>query len=117
MEYNMNTFEDIKGKLGRWWESISPKIDDAYQSTREKAGDFGRIGKLKYEIFQTRRILLKCYQELGEKVVQRIDGQQNYDMREMENIDDMLIQIRDLKVKISSLENEIIRLQAEEKIK
>ncbi|MBW6458180.1 MAG: hypothetical protein K0B52_03365 [FCB group bacterium] len=113
----MNTFENVKGKLSQWWESISPKIDDAYQATKEKAGDFGRIGKLKYEIFQTRRVLLKCYQELGEKVVRRIEEQQSYDMLELEQMDDMLSQIRELKNKISALENEIIHLQAEEKIK
>lgn len=113
----MKTEYNTKSRLARWWESISPKIDEAYQTTKEKAEDFGRIGKLKYDIYQTRRILLKCYQELGEKVAAWVDEKKDYNMQQLDHIDDMLTQIRDLKAKISSLEKEVIDLQAEEKIK
>lgn len=113
----MNTFYKTKSKLAQWWEGISPKIDEAYQVTKEKAGDFGHIGKLKYEIFQTQRILLKCYQELGGKTADRISEKHDYSMQDLENIDDMISQIRDLKNKITTLESEIIHLQAEENIK
>ncbi|MDZ7796284.1 MAG: hypothetical protein U5N56_04200 [Candidatus Marinimicrobia bacterium] len=113
----MKTEDNTKSRLARWWESISPKIDDAYQTTKEKAEDFGRIGKLKYDIYQTRRILLKCYQELGEKVAAWVDEKQDYNMQQLDHIDDMLTQIRDLKAKIASLEKEVTDLQAEEKIK
>jgi murein L,D-transpeptidase YafK len=113
----MNTDGNLKSKLAQWWESLSPKIDEAYHTTKDKAGDFSRIGKLKYEVFQTRRILLKCYQELGEKTTLYIDDNKNYDLKELESIDSMLEQVKDLKTKISTLENEITHLQAEEKIK
>lgn len=113
----MITTENVKSKLAQWWESLSPKIDEAYQATKEKAEDFSRIGKIKYEVFQTRRILLKCYQELGEKTALHVETGRNYNLQELEHIDDMLLQINDLKMKISTLENEIIHLQAEEKIK
>ncbi len=113
----MNTYDNVKSKLAQWWESLSPKIDEAYHTTKEKAEDFSRVGKIKYEIFQTRRVLLKCYQELGEKTTQHIDENKNYDLRELENINGMIEQIHDLKKKISTLEDEAIRLQAEEKIK
>ncbi|MDZ7820728.1 MAG: hypothetical protein U5N26_02310 [Candidatus Marinimicrobia bacterium] len=113
----MKTEENTKSRLAQWWESISPRIDEAYKTTKEKAEDFGRIGKLKYDIYQTRRILQKCYQELGEKVAAWVDEKQDYNMQELEHIDDMLTQIRDLKEKISLLEKEVLELQAEEKIK
>ncbi|MCD6447268.1 MAG: hypothetical protein J7L40_03795 [Candidatus Marinimicrobia bacterium] len=113
----MNADGNLKSKLAQWWESLSPKIDEAYHITKDKAGDFSRIGKLKYEVFQTRRILLKCYQELGEKTTQHIDNNKNFDLQELENINEMLEQIRELKTKISTLEIEITHLQAEEKIK
>ncbi len=113
----MNSHGNAKSKLAQWWESLSPKIDEAYHTTKEKAGDFSRIGKLKYEVFQTRRILLKCYQELGEKTTVHIDDSKNYDLKELDNINEMLEQVNDLKTKISMLENEITHLQAEEKIK
>lgn len=106
----------VKSKLAQWWESLSPKIDEAYHTTKEKAGDFSRIGKLKYEIFQTRRVLLKCYQELGEKAVDHLDGKKDHDLKDLENIDGMIVQIKDLKTKISTLEEEVTRLQAEEKV-
>ena len=106
----------VKSKLAQWWESLSPKIDEAYHTTKEKAGDFSRIGKLKYEIFQTRRVLLKCYQELGEKVVDHLDGKKDHELKDLENVDGMIVQIKDLKTKISTLEEEVTRLQAEEKI-
>ena len=117
MEYIMNADGNLKSKLAQWWESLSPKIDEAYHTTKDKAGDFSRIGKLKYEVFQTRRILLKCYQELGEKTTQHIDDNKNFDLQELENVNEMLEQIRELKTKISTLEIEITHLQAEEKIK
>jgi hypothetical protein len=107
----------VKSKLAQWWESLSPKIDEAYHTTKDKAGDFSRIGKLKYEIFQTRRVLSKCYQELGEKVIDHLDGRQDHDLKGLENIDGMIVQIKDLKTKISTLDDEVTRLQAEEKIK
>ena len=113
----MNSHGNAKSKLAQWWESLSPKIDEAYHTTKEKAGDFSRIGKLKYEVFQTRRILLKCYQELGENVTEHIGESENYDLKALENIKEMLEQVKDLKLKISTLENEITRLQAEEKLK
>jgi len=113
----MNPHGNSKSKLAQWWESLSPKIDEAYHTTKEKAGDFSRIGKLKYEVFQTRRILLKCYQELGEKTTDHIDVSKNYDLKELDNINEILEQVNDLKTKISTLENEITHLQAEEKIK
>lgn len=106
----------VKSKLAQWWESLSPKIDEAYHTTKEKAGDFSRIGKLKYEIFQTRRVLLKCYQELGEKATEHLDGKKDHDLKDLENIDGMIVQIKDLKTKISTLEEEVTRLQAEERI-
>jgi len=106
----------VKSKLAQWWESLSPKIDEAYHTTKEKAGDFSRIGKLKYEIFQTRRVLLKCYQELGEKTVDHLDGKKSHDLKDLDNIDGMIVQIKELKTKISALEEEVTRLQAEEKI-
>jgi hypothetical protein len=107
----------VKSKLAQWWESLSPKIDEAYHTTKDKAGDFSRIGKLKYEIFQTRRVLSKCYQELGEKVIDHLDGRKDHDLKDLENIDGMIVQIKDLKTKISTLDDEVTRLQAEEKIK
>ncbi|MCD6337323.1 MAG: hypothetical protein DRP93_06370 [Candidatus Neomarinimicrobiota bacterium] len=113
----MNSHGNVKSKLAQWWESLSPKIDEAYHTTKEKAGDFSRIGKLKYEVFQTRRILLKCYQEFGEKTTQYIDDSKNYDLKELDNMDEMLEQIKNLKIKILTLENDITHLQAEEKIK
>ncbi len=113
----MNTYDNVKSKLAQWWESLSPKIDEAYHTTKEKAGDFSRIGKIKYEIFQTRRVLLKCYQELGEKTTQHIDEKKSYDLKDLESVNEMTEQIRELKIKISTLEEEVIRLQAEEKIK
>ena len=106
----------VKSKLAQWWESLSPKIDEAYHTTREKAGEFSRIGKLKYEVFQTRRVLMKCYQELGEKMTQHIDDNDSYDLKDLENINEMIDQIRELKIKISTLEEEVTRLQAEEKL-
>ena len=106
----------VKSKLSQWWESLSPKIDEAYHTTREKAGEFSRIGKLKYEVFQTRRVLIKCYQELGEKTTQHIENNDNYDLKGLENINEMIDQIRELKTKISTLEDEVTRLQAEEKL-
>lgn len=107
----------VKTKLAQWWESLSPKIDEAYHTTKEKAGDFSRIGKLKYDIFQTRRVLLKCYQELGEKAVDHIDETKSHDLKGLEDIDGMVNQVQELKTKISTLEEEVARLQAEEKIK
>ncbi len=106
----------VKSKLSQWWESLSPKIDEAYHTTREKAGEFSRIGKLKYEVFQTRRVLMKCYQELGEKATEHIDNNKSYDLKDLESINEMTEQIRELKTKISTLEEEITRLQAEEKL-
>jgi uncharacterized small protein (DUF1192 family) len=117
MEYVMKTEDSTKSRLAQWWESLSPKIDEAYQATKEKAGDFGRIGKLKYDIFQTRRVLTKGYEELGEKVAAWVDEREDYDMRELEHIDDMLTRIRDLKSRIAALEKEVTDLQAEDKIK
>lgn len=113
----MNTYDNVKSKLAQWWESLSPKIDEAYHTTKEKAGDFSRIGKLKYEIFQTRRVLQKCYQELGEKTTDHIETTKNHDLKDLDGIDTMTVQIRELKTKISTLEDEVTRLQAEEKIK
>lgn len=113
----MNTYADVKTKLAQWWESLSPKIDEAYHTTKEKANDFGRVGKLKYEIFQTRRILLKCYQELGEITSTHISESNSFDLQGLDNLSDMLSQISELKTKISTLEDEATRLQAEEKAK
>jgi len=112
----MELIMSVKSKLAQWWESLSPKIDEAYHTTREKAGEFSRIGKLKYEVFQTRRVLMKCYQELGEKMTQHIDDNDSYDLKDLENINEMIDQIRELKIKISTLEEEVTRLQAEEKL-
>ncbi len=111
----METYAKTKSKLAQWWESLSPKIDEAYQTTKEKANDFGRLGKLKYEIFQTRRVLLKCYQELGETTSIFATENKTFDMSGIENLDEMLTQINELKATISTLESEAERLQAEEK--
>lgn len=110
----METYAKTKSKLAQWWEGLSPKIDEAYQTTKDKANEFGRIGKLKYEIFQMRRVLLKCYQELGETTSTFASENKTFDMSGIENLNEMLSQINDLKTKISTLETEVARLQAEE---
>lgn len=107
----MKVYDNVKNKLSRWWESLSPKIDEAYQSTREKAGDFSRLGKLKYEVFQSRRVLQKCYQELGEKAAEYIDDGHGYDLQGLEQIEEMMNRIHDLRVKIGMMENEATHLQ------
>lgn len=111
----METYVKSKSKLSQWWESLSPKIDEAYKTTKDKANEFGRLGKLKYEIFQMRRVLLKCYQELGETTSSYISENKSFDLNGVENLDSMLAQINELKTKISTLESEAERLQAEEK--
>lgn len=107
----MKVYDNVKNKLSRWWEGLSPKIDEAYQSTREKAGDYSRLGKLKYEVFQSRRVLQKCYQELGEKTAEYIDDGHGYDLQGLEQIEEMMNRIHDLRVKIGIMENEAKHLQ------
>ncbi|MDD3096087.1 MAG: hypothetical protein WC372_09945 [Candidatus Neomarinimicrobiota bacterium] len=107
----MKVYDNVKNKLSRWWESLSPKIDEAYQSTRDKAGDFSRLGKLRYEVFQSKRILQKCYQELGEKAAEYIDDGHGYDLQGLEQIEEMMNRIHDLRVKIGMMENEAEHLQ------
>jgi uncharacterized small protein (DUF1192 family) len=46
-----------------------------------------------------------------------LDGRKDHDLKDLENIDGMIVQIKDLKTKISTLDDEVTRLQAEEKIK
>ncbi|MFA6617928.1 MAG: hypothetical protein WCT23_02540 [Candidatus Neomarinimicrobiota bacterium] len=111
----METYTKSKSKLSQWWESLSPKIDEAYKTTKDKANEFGKLGKIKYEIFQTRRILLKCYQELGESTSTFINENKTFDLGSIDNLNDMLSQIDELKTTISTLESEAERLQAEEK--
>lgn len=107
----MEAAANAKGKFAKWWESISPKLDEAVQVTKEKADEFSKIGKLKYEIFQMRRVLLKSYQELGEHTFKHA---QDHKGDPMTDIDDMLASIQEMRLKVAEMENEIINLQCED---
>jgi len=110
----MEAAAGFRSKFAKWWESISPKIDEAVQVTKDKADEFSRIGKLKYEIFQARRVLLKTYQELGEHTYQHLFENPG---TPVPDTDDMMERIAEIRMNISDMENEVIHLQTEEEEK
>ncbi|NLA39767.1 MAG: hypothetical protein GX882_10425, partial [Methanomicrobiales archaeon] len=107
----MKVYDNVKDKLSRWWEGFSPKIDEAYQNTLEKATDITRIAKLKYEIMQSQRILQKCHQELGEKAAEHIAEANSYDLQGLDRIEEIMNRIAELSSSIKEREEEVAKLQ------
>ncbi|MDA3871944.1 MAG: hypothetical protein PF551_06300 [Candidatus Marinimicrobia bacterium] len=105
-------FEDVKKGLGNWWTKRKPKFQEMAKTAGEKATIVKEKGRVKYNLFQEKRNMGKLFSELGEKVFDEINDNQNYVFSKNDDVKEIVKKIVAEKKVIKKYGNEYDNIDA-----
>ncbi|MBN2602108.1 MAG: hypothetical protein JXR87_08950 [Candidatus Marinimicrobia bacterium] len=106
-----NLWGDIKKNLGEWVTKAADKAGEFTRDAADKAEEVTKLGKVKLDIFQTKRDIEKQFAELGGTVYQLIQDKKSKDFEKNENVKTCLAVIKDLEKKLKDKEKQYKSIQ------
>lgn len=104
-------WDDIKKNLGEWVTKAADKAGEFTREAADKAEEVTKLGKVKLDIFQTKRDIEKQFAELGGTVYQLIQDKKTKDIEKNENVKACLAVIKDLEKKLKDKEKQYKSIQ------
>ncbi|MDO9547927.1 MAG: hypothetical protein Q7J65_03055 [Candidatus Marinimicrobia bacterium] len=106
-----NLWGDIKKGLGEWVTKAADKAGEFTREAADKAEEVTKLGKIKLDIFQTKRDIEKQFAELGGTVYHLIQDKKTKDFEKNENVETCLAVIGDLEKKLKDKEKQYKSIQ------
>ena len=110
-----NLWGDVKKSLGEWVTKAADKAGEFTREAADKAEEVTKLGKVKLDIFQTKRDIEKQFAELGGTVYQLIQDKKTKDFEKNENVKTCLSVIKNLEKKLKDKEKQYKSIQEDSK--
>lgn len=103
--------------MSRFWEDLKKTMQKGFDATKDKAEEYGKIGKAKGEIVIIKQKINKAYGDLGEAVRPLIEKDKKSTLAKEEKVAAALKTLADLEKSIKQKEKEIAKAREEAEAK
>ena len=98
------------------WENLKKGLIEGIQTASDKTSEYTKIGRIKIDVLGIKKELEENLIELGGRVYHRAQEEKKYDIREDNNILQLIEKVRELEAELTQYDEELKRLKKDEGI-
>ncbi len=94
------------------WETLKKGLVEGFQVASDKTSEYTRIGRLKIDVLGIKKEIEEKFIELGGRVYHKINEENEYNLKEDEEINSLISEIRKLENDLKRCDQELEKLKA-----
>jgi hypothetical protein len=102
--------------MTEFWDNLKKGLSDGIKTVSAKTEELTKIGRLKIEVIAVKRDIEKSFIEFGGKIYHQLNKKSSVDIREDDDLNNLVNQIKTFEKKMKKLEKDIERIHSEAKV-
>ena len=101
--------------MGKLWERIRKSVAEGVSVAAEKTEEFTKLGKLKFEILNTKRKISKSFTELGSMTYDAFKEGKTNEIAKSSEVKDLINTIKELEAELDGIEQKFDEMKKKPK--
>lgn len=89
------------------WQSIKKNLYETSEVIADKVDEYSRIGRVKIDVMNIKRKLLRKFTELGAKTFERLENEDGAELKDDLDIGALIEEIKDIQQELASKKQEL----------